>query len=152
MTLGQPWMASFLELCQAIRLVVFLHATVAPGSAQHSSTNFGEREVRFLFLFLAFGACLFHGFLRFAATPCRVDAAENVMKELYLLSPAYRLPLHSPPPNHLGVGTDLDIKVLHDPGSNVLHRLVRERSLARPANMDEVRGAVEHADRTKPEV
>src|ERR1017187_6034706 len=60
MTLGHLWLASFLELCQAIRLIVFLHATVAPGSTQHSSTNFGEREVRFLFFFLAFCACFFH--------------------------------------------------------------------------------------------
>src|ERR1700737_4314690 len=43
-----------------IRLVIYLHATVAPGSTQQSSTNSGNREVPFIFLFLAFGAHLFH--------------------------------------------------------------------------------------------
>src|ERR1022692_3556486 len=56
-----PCLASILDFCQAIRLIVFVffHATVAPGSTQHSSTNFCERKVRLLFLFLAFCACFF---------------------------------------------------------------------------------------------
>ena len=57
----RPCLASVLDFRQAILFIIDLHAAVAPGSTQESSTNSGKGEVRFIFLFLAFCAYLFHG-------------------------------------------------------------------------------------------
>ena len=64
----------FLAFAKLYAFVIHLHATVAPGPTQHFPTYFGQREVRFIFLFLAFGACLIHWLAFFVLLCSRVLA------------------------------------------------------------------------------